>query len=404
MPVIIVRWAGFSRGVFLFVGKFGGRNFAPREFFVNVARQHPPPGGNVITIVTTPSRLRRGPDVRIVTHLLALVLVVSTACISRAQQSNFVPGKTYFGTDKHIEYLAGDLPFILSAPHGGREKPENIPDRKEGTFAFDIGTQELARAIHAEFYKQTGHYPHVIICRITRRKIDCNREIAEACAGNKEAEVIWNDWHRFIGAAREQVIKSRGRGLYIDLHGHGHKVGQLEMGYLHSAEDFQVSDKELNGSQFLAASSLQGLIALNRRPYAELIRGDFALGTLLAERGFPATPSKQRPQPTTPYFRGGYNTSRYGHDGGPIAGLQIETNSKGVRDNDESRARFAKGLYESLQIFFEAQFNMQLSPNGQRSPSDVLPQVGSAAAVAPVTCVGQTPCARRFRCRPRRCR
>ncbi|WP_254512466.1 N-formylglutamate amidohydrolase [Anatilimnocola floriformis] len=335
---------------------------------------------------------------RITARFLSLLLIVAAAGVSHAQQvETFVPGQTYYGKDKHIEYLAGDLPFILSAPHGGREKPDDIPDRKEGTFAFDIGTQELARAIHAEIFKQTGHYPHVIICRITRRKIDCNREIVEACAGNKEAEVVWHDWHRFIGAAREQVLKSRGRGLYIDLHGHGHKVGQLEMGYLHSAEDYQVADKELNGAQFLAASSLQGLIALNRRPYSELIRGDFALGTLLAERGFPATPSKQRPEPTTPYFRGGYNTSRYGHDGGPIAGLQIETNSRGVRDNDVSRAKFAKGMYESLQIFFEAQFNMPLSPPAAAKSA-------TQTSVAQPCCAVQTQCARRFRCRPRRCR
>src|SRR5205085_1125011 len=129
------------------------------------------------------------------------------------------------------------------------------------TFAFDIGTQELARAIAKEMHAQTGHWPHIIICRISRRKIDCNREIVEACAGNKEAEAIWHDWHRFIGAAREQVSRDFGRGLYIDLHGHGHKVAQLEMGYLHSAEDYANSDQQLGGNQFLAASSLQGLIA-----------------------------------------------------------------------------------------------------------------------------------------------
>ena len=345
---------------------------------------------------------------------LSLLLVLCAASFARTQEAAevFVPGQTYFGKDKHIEYLAGDLPFILSAPHGGREKPEHIPDRKEGTFAFDVGTQELARAIHAEIYKQTGHYPHIVICRISRRKIDCNREIAEACAGNKDAEAIWHDWHRFIGAARAQVVKSRGRGLYIDLHGHGHKVAQLEMGYLHSADDYASTDEQLNGSQFLAASSLQGLIALNRRPYAELVRGDFALGTLLMERGFPATPSKERPQPTTPYFRGGYNTVRYGRDGGPIAGLQIETNSRGVRDNDASRAKFAKALADSLQIFFEAQFAMPLAPQPayshqqdlERSASDVPARSASRVVAAPSRCAPPVTCCRRFRCRPRHCR
>jgi hypothetical protein len=331
-------------------------------------------------------------------HSLSLLLVCSAAVACAEQRApQFVPGQSYFGVDKHIEYIAGDLPFILSAPHGGREKPEGIPDRDAGTFAFDVGTQELARAIAKEMHEQTGHWPHIIICRISRRKIDCNREIVEACAGNKDAEVIWHDWHRFIGAAREQVTRDFGRGLYIDLHGHGHKVGQLEMGYLHSAEEYDVTDQALNGSQYLAASSLQGLIALNRRPYAELVRGDFALGTLLAERGFPATPSKQRPKPTVPYFRGGYNTVRYGRDGGMIAGLQIETNSKGVRDNDASRAKFAAALTESLQIFFEAQLGVKLIAKEVVASSA---QLRSSCVVAP-TCVMQGCCRRGFRCRPR---
>lgn len=329
------------------------------------------------------------------------LLMVSTSLLAHAAQpavaQTFIPGESYFGTNKHIEYIAGDLPFILSAPHGGREKPEGIPDRAAGTFAFDVGTQELAREIAKEMHAQTGHWPHIIICRISRRKIDCNREIVEACAGNKDAEAIWHDWHRFIGAAREQVARDFGRGLYIDLHGHGHKVAQLEMGYLHSAEDFDVSDPLLNGSQYLAASSLQGLIALNRRPYAELVRGDFALGTLLADRGFPATPSKQRPAPTVPYFRGGYNTVRYGRDGGMIAGLQIETNSKGVRDNDASRAKFAKALTESLQIFFEAQLGVKLAA---KDVAAVSPQLKTSSVTTP-TCAMRNHCARRFRCRPR---
>jgi N-formylglutamate amidohydrolase len=336
----------------------------------------------------------------LIRHSLLVVLFLGGAVSIRAAQpagQQFVPGETYFGVDKHIEYIAGDLPFILSAPHGGREKPDSIPDRADGTFAFDVGTQELARAIAKEMHAQTGHWPHIIICRITRRKIDCNREIVEACAGNKDAEAIWHDWHRFIAAAREKVARDFGRGLYIDLHGHGHKVAQLEMGYLHSAEDFDVSDQVLNGSQYRAASSLQGLIALNRRPYAELVRGDYALGTLLADRGFPATPSKQRPQPTVPYFRGGYNTVRYGRDGGMIAGLQIETNSKGVRDNDASRAKFAKAITDSLQIFFEAQLGVKLMAKVTETAA---PQIQPTCAIA-TTCLPQHHCARRFRCRPR---
>ncbi|QDU25962.1 N-formylglutamate amidohydrolase [Anatilimnocola aggregata] len=326
-----------------------------------------------------------------------LLLLVCWAAPAQAEpgatQQQFQPGETYFGHDQHIEYIAGDLPFILSAPHGGREKPEGIVDRKEGTFAFDIGTQELARAIAAEMHQQTGHWPHIIICRISRRKIDCNREIVEACAGNPAAEKIWHDWHRFLTAARDRVVQDFGRGLYIDLHGHGHKIGQLEMGYLHSQLDYDVSNEQLSAPQNVTASSLQAIAALNRRPYADLVRGDFALGTLLMDRGFPATPSKQRPVPTIPYFRGGYNTGRYGRDAAPLAGLQIETNSRGVRDNDKSRAAFAKALTDSLKIYFEAQIGLPLA--AKSTPAVSAPVTNALCAPQPACC------RRRFRCRAR---
>jgi N-formylglutamate amidohydrolase len=337
--------------------------------------------------------------------LVAFLIIVPVAFAQEAtpKPESFTPGQSYFGVDNHIEYIAGDLPFILSAPHGGREKPEGIPDRKEGTFAFDVGTQELARAIAKEIHDQTGHCPHIIICRISRRKIDCNREIVEACAGNQDAEAIWHDWHRFIGAARERVIKEFGRGLYIDLHGHGHKIAQLEMGYLHTPQDYALTDAELSQPNNVAKSSLQGIAILNRRPLADVIRGDFALGTLLMARGFPATPSKERPTPVAPYFTGGYNTVRYGREGAPIAGLQIETNSKGVRDNDTSRAKFAKALTESLKIYLPAHLGIELAPKPNIPPR----QLSATARTSPTgqpcltatTCCPPPCCRRRQRCR-----
>src|SRR3954454_18769286 len=99
--------------------------------------------------------------------------------VSIAKAGDYQPGQTYFGRNKYIEYLVGDLPLIFSAPHGGREKPDELPDREMGTFAFDTNTQELARAVADELRSRTGHWPHLIICRVTRKKVDCNREIKE---------------------------------------------------------------------------------------------------------------------------------------------------------------------------------------------------------------------------------
>ena len=176
--------------------------------------------------------------------LIGLVLAAFGSAASAAEQ--YEPGQSYFGRNRYIEYLAGDLPFILSAPHGGRERPDELPDREQGTFAFDTNTQELARAIASELHAYTGHWPHVIICRIHRRKLDCNREIVEAAAGNPLAEQSWHDFQGFVDAAQATVVRHHGRGLYIDLHGHGHAEQRLELGYLHSAEQLALSDAKLS--------------------------------------------------------------------------------------------------------------------------------------------------------------
>src|SRR5947209_6304170 len=91
-------------------------------------------------------------------------IVLAILCAPLCADENYQPGKSYFGRNRYIEYLAGDLPFILSAPHGGRERPDELPDREKGTFAFDTNTQELARAIAEELHARTNHWPHIIIC------------------------------------------------------------------------------------------------------------------------------------------------------------------------------------------------------------------------------------------------
>jgi hypothetical protein len=292
--------------------------------------------------------------------LAALALIAGG--FAPAAAAEFQPGKTYFGRSNYVEYLAGDLPFILSAPHGGRLKPEELPDREKGTFAFDTNTQELARAIAAEFQRRTGRHPHIVICRVARRKVDCNREIKEAAAGHSGAERVWNDFQNFLDAARKNVVARHGRGFYIDLHGHGHKEQRLELGYLHKRETLAKSDAELNAPEIVAESSLRALAATVKMPYAELLRGPRSFGALMEGRGFPCVPGPQIPAPGAEdqYFNGGYNTVRHARDAAPMAGLQIESNYRGVRDTEESRRKFAAALFEATREYLTEHFGLRL--------------------------------------------
>ena len=62
-----------------------------------------------------------------------------------------------FDEHHYIEASAGDLPVVITAPHGGQLYPDSIPSRTEGVTGTDLDTLELARAIAGELFARTGH-------------------------------------------------------------------------------------------------------------------------------------------------------------------------------------------------------------------------------------------------------
>jgi hypothetical protein len=262
-----------------------------------------------------------------------------------------VPGTKYTGALQYVDFTAGTLPVIVSAPHGGTLQPASIPNRTTGTTVRDTNTELLAEDIHAAFAtRAAGGTPHTIIVRLHRLKLDANREIVEAAAGNPIAERTWREYHGFIEAAREAVLAQHGRGFYIDLHGHGHAIQRLELGYMLTSSDLAGTDAALNLPAMVTKSSVRTLAETGLLTHAELVRGQHSLGTLLEGRGFPSVPSTQQPNPgSDPFFSGGYNTGRHGsRDGGTIDGVQIEANMTGVRDTQANRRAFAAALADAM--------------------------------------------------------
>ena len=129
---------------------------------------------------------------------------------------------------------------------------------------------------------------------------------------------------------------------------------RLELGYLLSDNYLELSDSVLSTSKYIVKSSIQNLVNTNvhLESHAKLLRGANALGTMLGNAGFPSVPSMQIPKPdtTTNYFDGGYNTENYTSKvpGNLVNGLQIECNSIGVRDTYTSRKIFADSLSSIL--------------------------------------------------------
>jgi N-formylglutamate amidohydrolase len=277
-----------------------------------------------------------------------------------AQSIAPVVGLSYFGAEQYMEYLPGNLPIIISAPHGGTVTPASIPDRTVGEDALDTFTQELAREIRSAFFERTGRMPHVIICRIRRTKLDANREIVEAAQGNRQAQRAWFEYHSFIETAKSRLNADHPRGFYMDLHGHGHPIARLELGYMLTTTQLNGTDNAL--AALAASSSIRSLVQTSGSNLPQLVRGPFSLGTLFEAEGFPAVPSASQPSPgTDPYFNGGYNTNRHGsRNGGTISGFQLEANFTGVRDTPGSRANFADALVDVYIEYFARHFGVDL--------------------------------------------
>jgi hypothetical protein len=284
----------------------------------------------------------------------ALTASVATHSVGfTATATPLVPGTTYLGRNGYIEFIAGDGPIILSAPHGGSLVPAEIPDRTVGTTVTDSNTDPFARAIAAAILAGSGRRPHLVIARLRRTKLDANREVIEAAAGNPAAIRAWNEYHGFLEAAKAAAIAAWPSPFYLDIHGHGHAVQRLEWGYLLSGTDLARTDAELNAGAFAAQSSVRSLAAISAMPFADLLRGPASLGGLFEAEGYPSVPSPTRPSPgIDPYFNGGYSTARHGSlAGGPVNGVQLEAYFGGVRDTEANRLAFAAAAARLFQAW-----------------------------------------------------
>jgi hypothetical protein len=290
----------------------------------------------------------------------------------------YVAGQPVFGRNSYVEYVPGNAPVIITAPHGGALLPASIPERTasacggSATIVQDVNTADLARQMQARFQAAHGTIPHLVIMHLHRRKVDANRTAPEAACGNAEAGAAMEDWHDFINAAKAAVLRSHGKGWYIDLHGHGHALPRLELGYLLADADLNRSDALLDAAPgYEQLSSIRSLSEASPLSFSALLRGPQSLGTLYADRGIAAIPSRVDPAPNgTDYFNGGDNTVRHacgsgatalgGTTGGGICGVQIESHFAGVRDTPANRERFGDVTAAVLEVYLRTHWGLSV--------------------------------------------
>lgn len=275
-----------------------------------------------------------------------------------------------YGYNNYSEFNQGHLPIIISIPHGGHLFPENIPDREQNfpsvVKSNDINTQEIGRKISdliGEKFK--GRKPYMIINHLGRSKLDVDRPLKEGAEGIpgsvrlSETQIAWSDYHTFINNAVEEVEERFGRGLLIDIHGHGHSENYIELGYVLSSTALTLPADMINSDPSIpAGSSIRSLY--NRKQstlsFAELLRGkSTSLGGRLQSYGYDTVPSHihKHPSINERYFHGGYSVQKYGsrHGEQVIDAIQVELPRLLRLGNSELRENFITDFSECLSWF-----------------------------------------------------
>ena len=114
---------------------------------------------------------------------------------------------------------AGDLPIVLTAPHGGRHGIPGVPQRTGGVQLRDEHTFEITQALAARLAVLLGAPPYVVAARFSRTRIDANRP-EETALEHDAARPIYRAYHarirHFVADARQRFPAG---ALLLDIHG-----------------------------------------------------------------------------------------------------------------------------------------------------------------------------------------
>jgi|GEM_PF-1522709 len=241
--------------------------------------------------------------------------------------------------DQHYEkfsyYQRGDLPIILTAPHGGEKRIPSIPDREgRGVSMFvtvlDDGTLQLALELSDIIYEMTGKRPYLVAADFTRKQIDANRPSSGAYE-TTAAKTYYDFYHNKIAQFIDEIKDRFGnKTLLLDLHGQGSDANTIYRG---------TRDRQ----------TVQRLIT---RKGENAFTGPHSILGILAREGNTIYPANnQRLTAEKSIYSGGYTVGHYGsHNENGIDALQLES---GWTLRRSGRSEFAKDLAKALIDFYK---------------------------------------------------
>ena len=301
--------------------------------------------------------------------LLLTLFFIGCGDSGRATQSvlptpdvKYTPGDIITDSQGYISYRVGNTPIIITVPHDGTLTPSTFPDRT-GASTRAENTRKIAEQF-AYFFNanSNGLYPHIIYNNVSRSKLDPDLNQMDGAQGNSYANLSYGTYHSFLQTAIDSVEAYFDAGILLNLVEHNHSNQRVELGYLLSASDLDLTNLQLNS--YSSQSSVSHIANLSSSSFAEVIRGYNSLGTLIVGSSytsndvnytFEAVPTLDTPTiGSSDYSSGGYTITQYGSsNGGKINGIDVATPFAGFRDNANAYRALAVILEGSVKSFYQ---------------------------------------------------
>lgn len=204
----------------------------------------------------------------------------------------------------------GDIPLVLSAPHGGREAiPGVSPRTGDGVKKFvaqrDENTAELVQTIAGLIEQRHRVRPYVVIARFERKYCDVNRP-EDSAIESPTAKPYYQAYHGVLAEYCRDVQRRWHGGLLLDIHG--------QAGY---------KDDVIRGT-----NNTQTVKLLIERQGMGAVNGPKSLFGFLQAAGYGVLPKLETADREVPQYNGGYTVSTYGSDNpGGIDAIQMEFGS-----------------------------------------------------------------------------
>lgn len=220
----------------------------------------------------------------------------------------------------YVRVESGQLPIIISAPHGGNLSPPGVPARlgegmEKGSSGFftgrDTGTEELAQEVAAAIEQRFGKRPYLVASRGHRKYLDPNRP-ADIALEHPAIQPVYALYHDSLAKFCREVTNRYHAGVLIDIHGQGSRSDTVFRGTKHGLtvrrlrETFGQSAHDGPESLFGQLQSRGWIVypALHQQPEAKVDKEQSG-------------------------FTGGYIVQSYGsHTSQPIDAMQLEFGSQ----------------------------------------------------------------------------